>query len=45
MVVSGGARSFLLQPRAFVTGEVVEVEDLVHLGLLWAGLDVARVGP
>ncbi len=45
VVLSGGARRFLLEPRPFVTGELVEVADLVHLGLLHAGLDAAGATP
>jgi type III pantothenate kinase len=34
IVLTGGARSFLLEPRPFVEGELVVEEDLVHLGML-----------
>lgn len=43
--VTGGARCLLLEPRGFLPGvEVLEVPDLVHLGLVLAGAGPMAVG-
>jgi type III pantothenate kinase len=39
IVLTGGARDFLLEPPLFEGREVVAIEDLVHLGLLAALAD------
>ena len=44
VVVSGGARRFLLEPCSFLGSEPVVVPGLVHLGLLHAGWDVEEGG-
>jgi pantothenate kinase type III len=44
LVLTGGARGFLLDPPAFGTRVVVVEEDLVHLGLLSAFLAPAEAG-
>jgi len=41
VVLTGGARAFLLLPRPFTSREIVRLPDVVHLGLLAAGLDAA----
>jgi type III pantothenate kinase len=38
VVISGGARPFLLEPRPFLARKLVEVSGLVHLGLVHAAL-------
>jgi pantothenate kinase type III len=44
VVLTGGAREFLLEPRPFTTRACVVEPDLVHLGLLHALLDADRRG-
>ena len=43
VVVTGGARSLLLEPTTCLPGEVHERPDLVHEGLLLAGLQGIRL--
>jgi type III pantothenate kinase len=44
LVLTGGARGFLLDPPLFAGRDLVVVEDLVHLGLLDALLDHLGAG-